>query len=177
MLLNVYNPEHQVKCLDIRLLFDSWSQLAPPSKERPLTSKSSFLRFHFLLIAFVYSVVSAVLNFHRIFYCMVFFFPFFPYLPNHECNFLCLVGWLQSLNAKTGLFSRRMKIIHSDPLLRAQRLAAIKVRNGKNWLFIFQVTIKHRLCTLLFWRFVSFCIYSVLIKSYFENILNFLARL
>ncbi|KAK8951673.1 hypothetical protein KSP39_PZI004930 [Platanthera zijinensis] len=32
----------------------------------------------------------------------------------------------ESLNAKTGLFSKRMKIIHQDPLLHAQRSAAIK---------------------------------------------------
>ncbi|KAI8527292.1 hypothetical protein RHMOL_Rhmol12G0063600 [Rhododendron molle] len=38
----------------------------------------------------------------------------------------CLVGWFQSLNAKTGLFSNRMKIIHQDPMLHAQRVAAIK---------------------------------------------------
>ncbi|XP_074274546.1 uncharacterized protein LOC141598708 [Silene latifolia] len=33
---------------------------------------------------------------------------------------------LKSLNAKTGLFSNRMKIIHKDPELHAQRVAAIK---------------------------------------------------
>ncbi|XP_052173980.1 uncharacterized protein LOC127789201 isoform X2 [Diospyros lotus] len=33
---------------------------------------------------------------------------------------------LKSLNAKTGLFSKRMKIIHRDPMLHAQRVAAIK---------------------------------------------------
>ncbi|KAG5017330.1 hypothetical protein JHK82_022955 [Glycine max] len=33
---------------------------------------------------------------------------------------------LKSLNAKTGLFSNRMKIIHQDPKLQAQRVAAIK---------------------------------------------------
>ncbi|KAK9675797.1 hypothetical protein RND81_11G031700 [Saponaria officinalis] len=33
---------------------------------------------------------------------------------------------LKSLNAKTGLFSNRMKIIHKDPALHAQRVAAIK---------------------------------------------------
>ncbi|KAH9609177.1 hypothetical protein KSS87_002403 [Heliosperma pusillum] len=32
----------------------------------------------------------------------------------------------ESLNAKTGLFSNRMKIIHKDPTLHAQRVAAIK---------------------------------------------------
>ncbi|KAI4314204.1 hypothetical protein L6164_027137 [Bauhinia variegata] len=37
---------------------------------------------------------------------------------------------LKSLNVKTGLFSNRMKIIHSDPLLRAQRIAAIKKARG-----------------------------------------------
>ncbi|KAM0932686.1 putative nucleotidyltransferase, Ribonuclease H [Dioscorea sansibarensis] len=33
---------------------------------------------------------------------------------------------LRSLNEKTGLFSKRMKIIHRDPKLHAQRVAAIK---------------------------------------------------
>ncbi|KAJ4846722.1 hypothetical protein Tsubulata_048056 [Turnera subulata] len=37
---------------------------------------------------------------------------------------------LKILNAKTGLFSKRMKIIHRDPKLRAQRLAAIKKARG-----------------------------------------------
>ncbi|KAF5443276.1 hypothetical protein F2P56_035845 [Juglans regia] len=37
---------------------------------------------------------------------------------------------LKSLNAKTGLFSKRMKIIHSDPTLQAQRVAAIKKAKG-----------------------------------------------
>lgn len=62
----------------------------------------------------------------------------------HEFNLLCLVGWLQSLNAKTGLFSKRMKIIHRDPMLHAQRVAAIKVWNCKieplqNFIFIFKL--------------------------------------
>ena len=46
---------------------------------------------------------------------------------DHEFNLLGLVGWLQSLNAKTGIFSKRMRIIHRDPTLQAQRVAAIKV--------------------------------------------------
>uniref|UniRef100_A0A0D3EDV4 CCHC-type domain-containing protein n=3 Tax=Brassica TaxID=3705 RepID=A0A0D3EDV4_BRAOL len=37
---------------------------------------------------------------------------------------------LKSLNAKTGLFSNRMKIIHGDPVLHAQRVAAIKKAKG-----------------------------------------------
>ncbi|XP_057752429.1 uncharacterized protein LOC130970375 [Arachis stenosperma] len=37
---------------------------------------------------------------------------------------------LKSLNAKTGLFSNRMKIIHQDPKLQAQRVAAIKRAKG-----------------------------------------------
>ncbi|XP_042395613.1 uncharacterized protein LOC121985942 isoform X1 [Zingiber officinale] len=37
---------------------------------------------------------------------------------------------LRSLNAKTGLFSKRMKIIHQDPKLHAQRVAAIKKTKG-----------------------------------------------
>ncbi|CAN0925907.1 DNA-binding protein HEXBP [Linum grandiflorum] len=37
---------------------------------------------------------------------------------------------LKNLNAKTGLFSNRMKIIHSDPKLSAQRAAAIKKAKG-----------------------------------------------
>ncbi|XP_043707404.1 uncharacterized protein LOC122656808 [Telopea speciosissima] len=37
---------------------------------------------------------------------------------------------LRSLNAKTGLFSKRMKIIHRDPKLHAQRVAAIKRAKG-----------------------------------------------
>ncbi|TKY58805.1 DNA-binding protein HEXBP [Spatholobus suberectus] len=37
---------------------------------------------------------------------------------------------LKSLNAKTGLFSNRMKIIHQDPELQAQRVAAIKKAKG-----------------------------------------------
>ncbi|BBG94212.1 zinc knuckle CCHC-type family protein [Prunus dulcis] len=36
----------------------------------------------------------------------------------------------ESLNAKTGLFSKRMKIIHRDPMLHAQRVAAIKKAKG-----------------------------------------------
>lgn len=40
------------------------------------------------------------------------------------------IGWLQSLNAKTGLFTKRMKIIHRDPKLHAQRVAAIKKAKG-----------------------------------------------
>ncbi|XP_027153415.1 uncharacterized protein LOC113753459 isoform X2 [Coffea eugenioides] len=49
--------------------------------------------------------------------------------PSPEVN-LKISRSLKSLNAKTGLFSRRMKIIHSDPLLRAQRSAAIKKVKG-----------------------------------------------
>ncbi|KAG6399973.1 hypothetical protein SASPL_141461 [Salvia splendens] len=37
---------------------------------------------------------------------------------------------LKSLNAKTGIFSNRMKIIHRDPMLHAQRVAAIKKTKG-----------------------------------------------
>ncbi|KAL1569922.1 hypothetical protein AAHA92_01336 [Salvia divinorum] len=37
---------------------------------------------------------------------------------------------LKSLNTKTGIFSNRMKIIHRDPMLRAQRVAAIKKTKG-----------------------------------------------
>ncbi|KAL0364060.1 UNVERIFIED_CONTAM: hypothetical protein Sangu_0503600 [Sesamum angustifolium] len=37
---------------------------------------------------------------------------------------------LKSLNAKTGIFSKRMKIIHRDPKLHAQRVAAIKKTKG-----------------------------------------------
>ncbi|XP_071736482.1 uncharacterized protein [Rutidosis leptorrhynchoides] len=37
---------------------------------------------------------------------------------------------LKSLNAKTGLFTNRMKIIHGDPQLHAQRVAAIKKSKG-----------------------------------------------
>ncbi|GMY26060.1 DNA-binding protein HEXBP [Fagus crenata] len=37
---------------------------------------------------------------------------------------------LKSLNAKTGLFSKRMRIIHRDPTLHAQRVAAIKKAKG-----------------------------------------------
>ncbi|EXB63823.1 hypothetical protein L484_021095 [Morus notabilis] len=37
---------------------------------------------------------------------------------------------LKSLNAKTGIFSKRMKIIHRDPKLHAQRVAAIKKAKG-----------------------------------------------
>ncbi|KAL0385724.1 UNVERIFIED_CONTAM: hypothetical protein Sradi_2966700 [Sesamum radiatum] len=37
---------------------------------------------------------------------------------------------LKSLNAKTGIFSKRMKIIHKDPKLHAQRVAAIKKTKG-----------------------------------------------
>ncbi|KAJ9563753.1 hypothetical protein OSB04_008913, partial [Centaurea solstitialis] len=36
----------------------------------------------------------------------------------------------ESLNAKTGLFTNRMKIIHGDPKLHAQRVAAIKKAKG-----------------------------------------------
>lgn len=56
----------------------------------------------------------------------------FAYLPVHEFNLCCLVEWLQSLNAKTGIFSKRMKIIHRDPALHAQRVAAIKVSSRDN---------------------------------------------
>lgn len=37
---------------------------------------------------------------------------------------------LRSLNAKTGLFTKHMKIIHQDPKLHAQRVAAIKKTKG-----------------------------------------------
>ncbi|XP_051145901.1 uncharacterized protein LOC127261652 [Andrographis paniculata] len=37
---------------------------------------------------------------------------------------------LKSLNAKTGIFSKRMKIIHKDPILHAQRVTAIKKAKG-----------------------------------------------
>ncbi|XP_031401077.1 uncharacterized protein LOC116211025 isoform X2 [Punica granatum] len=37
---------------------------------------------------------------------------------------------LKSLNAKTGLFTKRMKIIHQNPTLHAQRVAAIKRVKG-----------------------------------------------
>lgn len=45
--------------------------------------------------------------------------------PSREVS-LKISRSLRSLNAKTGLFSKRMKIIHQDPLLHAQRSAAIK---------------------------------------------------
>jgi hypothetical protein len=35
---------------------------------------------------------------------------------------------MQSLNEKTGLFTKHMKRVHRDPILRAQRIASIKVR-------------------------------------------------
>ncbi|KMZ69552.1 hypothetical protein ZOSMA_20G00300 [Zostera marina] len=38
---------------------------------------------------------------------------------------------LRILNAKTGLFTKRMKILHRDPLLHAQRVAAIKKAKGR----------------------------------------------
>ncbi|KAL4586852.1 hypothetical protein LXL04_011497 [Taraxacum kok-saghyz] len=38
----------------------------------------------------------------------------------------------ESLNAKTGLFTNRMKIIHGDPKLHAQRVAAIKKSKGSD---------------------------------------------
>ncbi|KAK1282472.1 hypothetical protein QJS10_CPB22g00827 [Acorus calamus] len=37
---------------------------------------------------------------------------------------------LKILNAKTGLFSKRMKLIHGDPKLHAERVAAIKKAKG-----------------------------------------------
>ncbi|XP_066312445.1 branchpoint-bridging protein-like isoform X1 [Miscanthus floridulus] len=37
---------------------------------------------------------------------------------------------LRSLNAQTGLFTKHMKLIHQDPELRAQRVAAIKRTKG-----------------------------------------------
>ncbi|CAI9092713.1 OLC1v1028031C1 [Oldenlandia corymbosa var. corymbosa] len=49
--------------------------------------------------------------------------------PRPEVN-MKISRALKSLNAKTGLFSKRMKMIHSDPLLRAQRIAAIKKTKG-----------------------------------------------
>ncbi|XP_009758351.1 uncharacterized protein [Nicotiana sylvestris] len=49
--------------------------------------------------------------------------------PNTEVN-LKISRSLKSLNAKTGLFSKRMKIIHGDPTLHAQRVAAIKKAKG-----------------------------------------------
>ncbi|XP_055810121.1 uncharacterized protein LOC129880209 [Solanum dulcamara] len=49
--------------------------------------------------------------------------------PNTEVN-LKISRSLKSLNAKTGLFSKRMKIIHGDPMLHAQRVAAIKKAKG-----------------------------------------------
>lgn len=52
------------------------------------------------------------------------------YRLDHEFKLPFLVGWLQSLNARTGLFSKRMKIIHRDPMLHAQRVAAIKKTKG-----------------------------------------------
>lgn len=39
---------------------------------------------------------------------------------------------LRSLNAQTGLFTKHMKIIHQDPELRAQRVAAIKRTKGSD---------------------------------------------
>lgn len=54
----------------------------------------------------------------------------------HYFDFLCLVGCLQSLNAKTGLFSKHMKNLHRDPKLHAQRVAAIKVCNLKTFVCI-----------------------------------------
>nr|GMD28735.1 uncharacterized protein LOC109166374 isoform X1 [Ipomoea batatas] len=49
--------------------------------------------------------------------------------PRPEVN-LKISRSLKSLNAKTGLFSKRMKIIHGDPTLHAQRVAAIKKAKG-----------------------------------------------
>ncbi|GAB2220566.1 hypothetical protein Drorol1_Dr00008226 [Drosera rotundifolia] len=46
-----------------------------------------------------------------------------PLSAEHRLN---ISRSLKSLNATTGLFSKRMKLIHSDPVLRAQRVAAIK---------------------------------------------------
>ncbi|KAK3026623.1 hypothetical protein RJ639_040650 [Escallonia herrerae] len=49
--------------------------------------------------------------------------------PPAEVN-LKISRSLKSLNARTGLFSKRMKIIHRDPMLHAQRVAAIKKAKG-----------------------------------------------
>ncbi|KAK6160011.1 hypothetical protein DH2020_003392 [Rehmannia glutinosa] len=49
--------------------------------------------------------------------------------PTPEVN-LKISRSLKSLNAKTGIFSKRMKIIHKDPVLHAQRVAAIKKTKG-----------------------------------------------
>ncbi|KAM3304134.1 hypothetical protein P3S67_015166 [Capsicum chacoense] len=49
--------------------------------------------------------------------------------PNTEVN-LKISRSLKSLNAKTGIFTKRMKIIHGDPMLHAQRVAAIKKAKG-----------------------------------------------
>ncbi|KAJ4780512.1 Zinc knuckle (CCHC-type) family protein [Rhynchospora pubera] len=37
---------------------------------------------------------------------------------------------LKSLNEKTGLFTKHMKMVHQDPVLRAQRIASIKKTKG-----------------------------------------------
>ncbi|XP_061342414.1 uncharacterized protein LOC133288624 isoform X3 [Gastrolobium bilobum] len=57
------------------------------------------------------------------------------YTPCTECGIErsrsdCPICNGKSLNAKTGLFSNRMKIIHQDPMLQAQRVAAIKKAKG-----------------------------------------------
>ncbi|CAA0841478.1 zinc knuckle (CCHC-type) family protein [Striga hermonthica] len=49
--------------------------------------------------------------------------------PTAEIN-LKISRSLKSLNAKTGIFSKRMKLIHKDPVLHAQRVAAIKKTKG-----------------------------------------------
>ncbi|XP_073288037.1 uncharacterized protein [Primulina huaijiensis] len=52
------------------------------------------------------------------------------YLPTPPEVSLKISKTLKSLNAKTGIFSNRMKLIHGDPMLRAQRAASIKKTKG-----------------------------------------------
>ncbi|KAL3501336.1 hypothetical protein ACH5RR_035785 [Cinchona calisaya] len=53
---------------------------------------------------------------------------YFRELPCPSCRGRVI---LHSLNAKTGLYSNRMEIIHSNPLLCAQRVAAIKIDSSQ----------------------------------------------
>ncbi|MQL79197.1 hypothetical protein Taro_011635 [Colocasia esculenta] len=67
-------------------------------------------------------------------FCLVFHFHLFVVISPFICMMLVVylpsILSILSLNAKTGLFSKRMKIIHRNPLLHAQRVAAIKKTKG-----------------------------------------------
>lgn len=117
---SLFHPSINDACIPFDLQFLTQQALQSPNFESRYTIVFYFLARVTLSPSPNHSYAYAICTFVSI------------HRDRYEFNLLCLVGCLQSLNAKTGIFSKRMKIIHKDPMLHAQRVAAIKVCCSKS---------------------------------------------